>query len=192
MAEVPDDCGEVQTVNVDTELLPPIASRDACGDPTLTGNGNPVVPIGIQQAQICGFAAGAQLDVNVVGGTITVDAVQGQVEITNDAGNAIPVTDSTTPVERLVDGDFQDGLGTITIPDGVLSFGVTVLAGGTNPANLANWPTINGPNFVAPVPLRRGQSVSHAADEGHGNTLNGPITVDVPAGAAVNATWVKP
>lgn len=188
--EVPDDCGEQFTVNVDTELLPPVQGHD-CEDAD-AGLGTPVVHVGVVDARIACAVPGFELDVNVVGGTISIDTISGEVEIKNDVDNPIPVTDQTPAVERKVDGDIQVGVGSIVIPDGVISFAVSVLDGGTDPTVLADWPTINGPDFAAPVPLRRGQSVSHGADDGHGNTVNGPITVTVPAGAAVNATWVKP
>lgn len=186
--QVPDDCGEQITVNVDTELLVPIDGHD-CDDNSVP-SGTPVVHVGVIDARIaCQLAP---LDVNVTGGTITIDTITGEVEIKNDAGNPVPVTFTQVPVERKVDGDFQNGAGSIIIPDGVISFAVSVLEGGTDPSSLADWPTINGPDFAAAVPLRRGQSVSHGADDGNGNTINGPITVTVPASAAVNATWVKP
>lgn len=117
--------------------------------------------------------------------------VSGEVEVTNDIGNPLPVNDVTTPVARDVDGDFQNGAGSIVIPDGVLSFSVSVLTGGSDPSSLVDWPTIDGPAFAAPVPLRSGQSVG-AEGDARGNTINGPITITVPAGAAVNATWVLP
>lgn len=91
---------------------------------------------------------------------------------------------SDSPViTRGIDGDYQVGAGTITIPDGVLSFAVTVLSGG-------NTTTIDGPDFAGPVTLHNGQSIGHSADDD--NLIRGPITVTVPAGAIVNSTWVVP
>lgn len=91
-------------------------------------------------------------------------------------------------VERHVDGDIQVGVGTIVIPDGVQSYAVSVLAGGDDVTDLSTWVTIDGPDFTAPVPLRNGQSTNAGGDGA--NTIAGPITVDVPADAAANATWV--
>lgn len=149
--------------------------------------------------------------------TVTDVTILGEVEVKNDAGNPVPVSGTVcvetcegavldvnitgpdplpvaftpaTPVERLVDGDFVNGAGTITIPDGAISYAVTVLAGGDDPSDVSDWVTIDGPDFAAPVPLTQGQSVSAAADAG--NTLNGPITITIPAAAAANATWVTP
>lgn len=126
----------------------------------------------------------------IIEGDVIVSEITGTVEITNDEGSPIPVTVTpAAPVERTLDGDIQVGAGTIVIPDGVRSFAVSVLAGGDDVNSLADWVTIETPEFAAPVPLRNGQSVSHAADES--NTLSGPITVTVPAGGAANATWVE-
>lgn len=87
------------------------------------------------------------------------------------------------PQERLVDGDHILGAGTITIPDGVIEFGLSVktVGGGV---------TLDGPDFAAPITLFEGQSISKRADDG--NTLNGPITITTTAASEVNATWVKP
>lgn len=130
-------------------------------------------------------ANAALTDANFDRSGIAVDSA-GRVKIVGD------VTAAPAPsVERLVDGDFQNGAGSIVIPDGVISYGVTVLAGGTDPGSTASWVTINGPNFTSgAVPLISGQSVNEAADTG--NKINGPITVTVPAGAAANATWITP
>jgi len=128
---------------------------------------------------------------NEAGNPITVEVI-GEIEVTNDVGAPLAVSDTTAAVEREVDGDIVIGLGTLTIPDGVLSFSATVLEGGFDILDTSDWPTVDGPSFAAPVPLRKGQSISMAADEGHGNTINGPIVIEVPAGAAVNATWMLP
>lgn len=115
--------------------------------------------------------------------------ISGSVEITNDVGDPIPVsgavnvTDVTASVERKLDGDHVTGVDTITIPDGVITFGVTVLAVGAGV-------TISGPDFVAPVTMFPGQSINHSADRS--NTINGPIVITTTAGSEVNATWLKP
>jgi len=88
-----------------------------------------------------------------------------------------------TVVERRLDGDDITGAGSIVIPDGVLSFGVTVRLAGAGV-------TIDGPDFAAPVSMFGGQSISHSGDDS--NTLNGPITITTTAGSEVNATWVLP
>lgn len=97
---------------------------------------------------------------------------------------------SSGALERHVDGDIQVGVGTITIPDGVISYSVSVLAGGSDVTDLSTWVTIDGPDFTAALPLRDGQSVNEGADGS--NVLLGPFTVTVPANGAANATWVFP
>jgi len=109
-------------------------------------------------------------------------------QISVDSAGRVKVTGTVTAsppaaVQRLVDGERQLGAGTIVIPDGVLSFAVSVQVVGSGV-------TIDGPDFAAPVDLYAGQSIGHAADES--NTLNGPITVTTTALSDVNAIWVKP
>ena len=85
-------------------------------------------------------------------------------------------------IERRFDGDDLTNVDTITIPDGVLSFSVTV-------ENVGAGVTIDGPDMVA-MPLFNGQSIGHAADAS--NTINGPIVVTGTAGSRANAFWVFP
>lgn len=180
MAPIPENCGENVTVNVDSELLPPIPGHDCDGDALPGSQGNPVVHQGVIDARIACVMAGVVFDVNVTN-SITVEPGVDPLAVTFTPA---------VPVERLVDGDIQVGVGTITIPDGVISYAVTVLEGGSDVTDLATWVTIDGPDFAAAVPLAQGQSVSAGADAG--NTLSGPIDITVPANAAANATWVTP
>lgn len=100
------------------------------------------------------------------------------------------VVTPAAPVERSVDGGFQEGAGSIVVPDGVLSFSVSVLSGGSDPTDTSDWVTLDGPDFAAAVPLKNGQTMCHRGDMN--NTLAGPFTVTVPAGAAANASWSMP
>lgn len=87
-------------------------------------------------------------------------------------------------VGRKIDGDDISGAGTLTIPDGVMSFSVTCRSVGAGV-------TIDGPDFTSgAVPVYAGQSISHAADGA--NTIDGPIEVTTTAGSVVNATWMTP
>jgi len=107
-----------------------------------------------------------------------------------------PLVPGVPTSSRLVDGDFQYDTGTITIPDGVLGFSISVLAGGSDADDTSDWVTLDGPDFVAPIPLIVGQSISHTAGDGDDSdtpsTLSGPFVVTVPAAGAANATWVLP
>lgn len=98
------------------------------------------------------------------------------------APTIVACPDLAFSVERKFDGDDLSGVDTITIPDGVLSFSVTVrsIGGGV---------TIDGPDMVA-KPLFAGQSIGASADGN--NTINGPITIVGTGGSVVNAFWVFP
>lgn len=152
MSPIPPDCGDNVTVNVDSELLPPVDGHDCNGDPTVE-QGNPIVAVGVT-------------DVRIACSLITLDVV-----------------DTTPAVERKLDGDDISGAGSIVIPDGVLSFGVSVVNAGAGV-------TIDGPDYAAPVNLATGVSVNASGDGK--NTINGPITVTTTAGSVVVANWMFP
>ena len=102
---------------------------------------------------------------------------------TDSAGRLKVIASTPAAVERKIDGDDISGAGTITIPDGVLSFALTVQTVGAGV-------TLSGPDFTSgAVALFAGQSIGHSADN---NTLNGPLTITTTAGSVVNATWVTP
>lgn len=173
MTPVAPGCPPVDVTVTDVTILGEVEIKNDVGNPV------PVSLEGCVGIEACD------------GVPLPVDVQNSSIEISNDAGNPVPVTFTpAASVDRPLDGGFQNGAGTIVIPDGVIEFGVTVLAGGDDPSSTADWVTINSPDFAGAVPLKNGQSVSHTADPG--NHLNGPITITVPAGAAANATWVKP
>lgn len=127
------------------------------------------------------FVLGVRNDANAV--LTSADGDYSPVAV-DSAGRIKTVSTAAAAIERKVDGGSVVGAGVITIPDGVLSFAVTVSNKGTST-------TINGPDFAAGITLYSGQSIGHSADES--NTLNGPITITtVGAGADANAIWVKP
>lgn len=213
--EVPDDCGEQFTVNVDTELLPPVQGHD-CEDVD-AGLGTPVVHVGVIDARLACTVPGFSLDVNIVsGGAAEVQYEEDTPHASGDTGTfalavrqaeggLIPLTDtdgdysgiavdlygrvlvrnSQPYYSRRIDGDSIVGAGSIVIPGNIYSFAVTVGAIGAGV-------TMSGPDFTSgPVAMFDGQSIGHSTSDGPENDLNGPITITTTAGSEVNATWVR-
>lgn len=170
--EVKNDAGNPVPVSgtVDIGTIPEVEVKNDLGNPVgvigpLTDTELRATPVPVSGT----VSVTEPVSIDDNGGSITVDG-------------AVNVTNVTPVLERKFDGANATGAGSITIPDGVISFGVTVSALGVSV-------TIGGPDG-SPVSLFAGQSINHSADSG--NTINGPITVTTTAGSVVNATWIKP
>lgn len=88
--------------------------------------------------------------------------------------------------------ELQVGAGTVQIPDGVLSWSVTVLEG-PEACNDPGSPTIQGPNYAGPIPLPQGFTDGACAVGGtRDDVLEGPVDVVGKADTCTKVSWILP
>jgi hypothetical protein len=102
----------------------------------------------------------------------------------------------TTAVTRIPGGQRVVGPVTVAIPNGRNSWNVYVECGAaiTCPPSVVlpvNAVTLTGGGFVGSYPLWQGQTHNWSIDEASVDLLGGTVTLNVPAGASVQFSWLS-